>query len=475
VAGQKPTVPKAPLDGAPISHAPLGDAEFAALMAQAGPFEAEPHIAVAVSGGPDSMALTLLAARWAAARSGRVSALTVDHQLRAESAAEARQVGAWLRARAIEHKILNWRGLKPSTGVQDAAREARIELLLNWCSRAGVIHLLYAHQQDDQAVTLLQRLTHGSAPDGLSGMPVAQVRPHGPSAGVRLLRPLLGTPRGRLLATLADVDQDWIEDPSNQAVRFARARLEQSFTALADEGLSVERLARLAARAGEDRAAFDGASAAWLACHASPHPAGFVMVDRQRLAAAPRAILRRILSQLIITVGGNIYPPRGNGIDGLVDALAGEKFSGSTLGGCRVVPRGGRILICREQAAIKDELTLRAGQRGMWDGRFVAYIKSRRRTTESYTVRHLGIKGVVAARAMAGNADIFSAVPAPVRPTLPAYFDLDGLVALPHINFMRKDKSGELRDIEFTLALRPVRSLAPSAFSTLTNGVKFAE
>ena len=104
---------------------PLASAEFDALMAPLGPFEPAPVVAVAVSGGADSLALAVLADRWARARGGRVVALTVDHGLRAGSAAEAARVAEWMAARDISHHLLDWRGAKPEADLQAAAREAR--------------------------------------------------------------------------------------------------------------------------------------------------------------------------------------------------------------------------------------------------------------------------------------------------------------------------------------------------------------
>jgi len=113
-------------------HAPLGADAFAGLMAGLGPFEDRPTLAVAVSGGADSLCLALLAAEWARARGGRAVALTVDHRLRAGSRAEARQVATWLGARGIAHHCLAWTGDKPPSGVQAAARTARYRLLGQW-------------------------------------------------------------------------------------------------------------------------------------------------------------------------------------------------------------------------------------------------------------------------------------------------------------------------------------------------------
>ncbi|HEX6092958.1 MAG TPA: ATP-binding protein, partial [Dongiaceae bacterium] len=111
---------------------PLTDDEFTALMDRLGPFEARPHIAVAVSGGRDSLCLALLLQRWVRRRRGQITALTVDHGLRPDSAAEARTVGRWLRAQKIGHAILTWNRRNqppPESGLQAAAREARYRLL----------------------------------------------------------------------------------------------------------------------------------------------------------------------------------------------------------------------------------------------------------------------------------------------------------------------------------------------------------
>ena len=175
-----------------------GAAEFAGLIETLGPFEQRPRLAVAVSGGPDSLCLCLLAAGWAAAQDGAVSALIVDHGLRPEAAAEARQVAAWLRARRIDHHVLRWAGVKPATGIQAAAREARYRLLGDWCRAAGILHLLLGHHLDDQAETVALREARQSGAEGLAGM--AAVRE---LAGLRLLRPFL---RGAEDASAGDSD-----------------------------------------------------------------------------------------------------------------------------------------------------------------------------------------------------------------------------------------------------------------------------
>src|SRR6185436_2130692 len=186
-------------------------------MAPFAPFETAPTVAVAVSGGRDSLALALLARAWAAGRGGNVIALIVDHGLRAESAGEAATTLGVLRQQGIEGVILCWSGAKPSSAVQEAARAARYRLLREECRRRGVLHLLVAHHADDQAETVAMRAARQSGPDGLAGMSAAVELPE-----VRLLRPLLGVLRSRLTATLIARGVPWIDDPSNADPRFER-------------------------------------------------------------------------------------------------------------------------------------------------------------------------------------------------------------------------------------------------------------
>ena len=179
-------------------------------MARFAPYESSPRVVVAVSGGRDSMALVLLAAEWARARGGDIRAVTVDHGLRPGSAEEAVRVGGWMNAQGIAHDVLTWSTPETESGIEQAARDARYQLLEAYCRDRGALHLLVGHHLSDQLETHAMRLARESGPAGLAGM--AGVRELG---HVRLLRPFLDTPRARLTATLQAREQNWIEDPSN--------------------------------------------------------------------------------------------------------------------------------------------------------------------------------------------------------------------------------------------------------------------
>jgi tRNA(Ile)-lysidine synthase len=305
--------------------------DFSKLLSRLGPFEDRPHLAVAVSGGVDSMALLRLAAAWAHARRGRVTALTVDHGLRAESAAEARQVARWCRTLRVPHAVLRWEGPKPATGIQAAARAARYRLLEDWCAAHAVLHLLVAHHADDQAETIALRRERGSGEDGLAGMAaIVETR------RIRILRPLLAVPKARLVATLVRARQGWIEDPSNRDPRFARTRLR------------VGKLSRRRSSAGKRRSAREARVAAVLAL-AWVHPRGWAEADAGALAAAGAELGGRALARLLRCVGGAEYPPATEKLDALWQALAERRLSqGRTLAFCRIQARDGRLVVARE-------------------------------------------------------------------------------------------------------------------------------
>ncbi|MGX1743298.1 tRNA lysidine(34) synthetase TilS [Bosea sp. NPDC055353] len=204
----------------------------------------ETALLVAVSGGPDSIALLALLAVWAQAP-GRppLHAATVDHGLRPESAEEAAAVAAFCATLGIGHATLRWEGLKPASGLQAEARRARYALLANEARRLGGATLVTAHTLDDQAETMLMRLAHGSGPSGLAGM-----RGRSEVNGVPLVRPLLGIPKARLVATADGRGRPFVRDPSNTDRRFERVRWRETMPILAEQGLTAERLGRLAER-----------------------------------------------------------------------------------------------------------------------------------------------------------------------------------------------------------------------------------
>ncbi len=279
---------------------------------------------LAVSGGPDSTALLVLAARWAKARKRppKLLAITVDHGLRAAAAGEAAAVKRLANRLGVTHRTLRWRGAKPKSGLQEAAREARYRLLAQAAAQAGYEHILTAHTLDDQAETVLFRLARGSGLSGLAGMAHAAPLPARGAGRFFLFRPLLRLPKARLIATLEAAGIPYSDDPPNRDPRFTRARLRDFMPALAKEGLDARGLARLAARVRRADAAIEFAVAAARAALASgPWPArGPVAFATAQFANLPAEVALRLLGRAIAHTGDE-GPVELGKLESLYDSL----------------------------------------------------------------------------------------------------------------------------------------------------------
>lgn len=439
---------------------PVTATDFAAAMAALGPFEPNAHVAVAVSGGADSMALLHLARRWVQDTGSRLVALTVDHGLRAEAAAEARQVGAWARSLGVDHHGLAWAGPHPSAGLQEAARQARYDLLTHWCRSHGVLHLLVAHQRDDQAETVMIRLGSGSGVDGLAGMAAVSVR-----QGVRILRPLLALSRRRLRATLKQAGAVWLEDPSNDDPAFERVRVRRFLHA----GAAIETaedwtglLVRMAGVMGRLRTLRARAVDRWLAKSVAVYDAGYASIRRDDWAALPVAAAALVLARVLVCVSGRPYPPGQDSVDRLARSLHADPRGGGTLSGCRVSSRRGRLLVSREAprgGTAPVELHLDPGASLTWDRRFTVHrLPDGGDGAPDLIVRRLGRDGWAAL----GRAGSTTVVPPVVRPALPSIWSRGRPVHVPHLGFTAPEMSYLAEKIRIRFA--PARPLTPNPF-----------
>ncbi|MBI1203090.1 MAG: tRNA lysidine(34) synthetase TilS [Rhodopseudomonas sp.] len=271
-----------------------------------------PALLLAVSGGPDSTALMVLAARWAKSlrRKPKLVAVTVDHGLRPESKAEAQAVALLARRLGVTHRTLRWTGAKPKAGLPRAARDARYRLLAQAAVKAGARHILTAHTLDDQAETVMIRMMRGSGITGLAAMGRTSPVPGGGGVDCRLVRPLLDLPKLRLIATLTAADIGYADDPTNRDATFTRARLRQLMPVLAGEGLGAGRLALLARRLRRADRAIEAAVDRAMAGLGLPEdetggrrgPVRFAL-DAGAFIALPAEVGLRLVGRLVARVG----------------------------------------------------------------------------------------------------------------------------------------------------------------------------
>ena len=310
------------------SHA-LSSTDIDALFA---PFARAKTLLIAVSGGPDSTALLLMAAEWAKQRSKtRIEAATVDHGLRPESADEAKAVAKLCARLKVGHRVLQWKGVKPTSRLQERAREARYRLLVDHAKAIGADAVVTAHHADDQAETVLFRLLRGSGVAGLRGMDLMSARD-----GMTIARPLMGLKKRDLIAFAKARAAPFIDDPSNTDPRFARTRLRALLTRLGEEGLDADGLDRLARRARETEEAL-----AHLTAEVELRLGSEAAIDARALFAAPIAVGRRILARRIAEAGGRDLSRIGlEKIEALTealrDALNERRAYGANVGGALV-------------------------------------------------------------------------------------------------------------------------------------------
>jgi tRNA(Ile)-lysidine synthase len=380
----------------------------------------------------------LLTAAWCKARRAPLPiALTVDHGLRKESAAEAARVAKWAGQAKVPHETLVWTGRKPAKNIQALAREARYRLIGERLRARGVETLLTGHTLDDQAETFLLRLARGSGLDGLSGMAPVAPYPLQEFAGVWLARPLLGFSHARLIATLRARKQKWIEDPSNANDRFARIQIRNVMPALAEAGATVERVASAAAHLHRARDAIDAAVGALIEGGAELSPWGYALLKTEAFAAAPREVALRALARLIEVLGGGEYPPRFEQTEQALGWLLtpGEGPAGRTLGGCRLARRdSGTVLAAREETALAKEdpvLHLKRGERGLWDRRYLVALDGEAGEGE-FEVRRLGPAGLKAAGTKASLPQV---EPHRIGAAVPALWQGERLAAAPLLGF----------------------------------------
>jgi tRNA(Ile)-lysidine synthase len=388
-------------------------------------------VGVAVSGGGDSTALLLIAWDWARDQGRPLAAATVDHGLRPDSAAEAAGVAALCARLGIPHETLKAEGLGAAAGnLPAAAREARFALLGQWAARRGLAAVLLGHTMDDQAETVLMRLARGSGAEGLAAMQAA-VRRH----GLCWLRPLLGVRREALRALLRARNEAWIEDPTNEDPGYDRVRARRALAALAPLGVSVEGLARTAARLARQRRVLERAMRELAARARTFGPFGEAGLDLAAMAADEEDTALRLLADTLMRVAGAAYRPRFAALEAAWQGMRQGARRRATLAGCLILPaRGGAdaALVCREPAACEPPRPLGGGA-CLWDRRW--RISTTGPWPPGTQVGALGAAGLaaLAAAARAGAwapPKPWAAAARAVRLTTPALWDGGAATAL---------------------------------------------
>jgi len=332
-----------------LTDGDIGDAVAAILDERLAPHAPWP-VAVAISGGGDSLALLLAASAWAKRRGRRLLALNVDHRLQAASAGWAQACADLARRAGADFQALSWNDPRPATGLSAAARDARHRLLADAVRAAGARVILLGHTADDVAEAVLMREAGATTPSPRVWGP-SPAWPQG--RGLFLLRPLLAIGRGDIRDWLAAKGESWIEDPANADLRFARPRARRALSGSPRplEAAPTPDLAPLAAACSD--------------------VAGTLVIDRHRLRDADLLAAARFTAMACLCAAGATRPPRTARLDRLTDALRGKAPLIATLAGARVQADDDLVRFMREPG--RDGLAtvlVQPGETIVWDGRF---------------------------------------------------------------------------------------------------------
>lgn len=392
-------------------------------------------IAVAVSGGADSMALVLLMHEYAQEMGREIVALTVDHGIRPESFAEAGQVGLWLAKYGIAHHIIKWQGQKTATNLQMKARKARYELMADYCSENNIKFLATGHNLNDQAETVLMRLLRGSGVDGLAGMVlVKQI------FDINVIRPLLSITHQNLQQFLRAKNQLWIEDPSNENVKFQRVAVRKLIQSFDDPQLLTKRLVDTAAHMARAKDYISGQLAKNINEIVTYNEAGFYEIKLTEFKSLHQEERYRVLAAALQKISGNVYRPRFENLQLLdIKINNGQMINSCTLYGC-VIAQGKRkidsniLYIYRELAAISPPLEVQANTEIIWDGRFLCQVGDIK--PEALQIGALGASGYQQIYKSDKNLLQHIKLPKKIIYTMPTLFTLEKPLATPHIGYL---------------------------------------
>lgn len=363
----------------------VADKDFDLLLSAQYGFlpESQTKVAVAVSGGGDSIALLHLAHRAAPHAGWTVSAVTVDHGLRPEAAGEAAGVARFCESLGISHTILRWDHGVITGNLMNEARKARERLIREWALAQGIVHVALGHTADDQAETFLMGLGRASGLDGLSGMGSFWRKD-----GVKWSRPLLHHSRAKLRAYLVRHSISWVDDPTNDDDRFTRIKARKALTALAPLGITVESLETSISHLSVARHALKETLLAAVKSHVT-ETVGGLTISHPAYDSLPMDIRRRFLMAAIAWLSGDQYAPRGKALDHVQWRIILGKDA--TLSGCRIRVTDTDVRIMREPRAVASAIS---PPDHLWDNRW----RLDGPTAPGLEVRALGADGLRACK-----------------------------------------------------------------------------
>ncbi|MBD5397896.1 tRNA lysidine(34) synthetase TilS [bacterium] len=309
-------------------------------------------IAVAVSGGSDSLALTLLTNNWAKLNKVKMVAITVDHNLRKNSAREALKVRKWLEKYNIEHHILTYTGEIPTSNIEAIARNYRYKMLFDYCCKNDIQYLFVAHNADEQTETFFLNLSRGSGVYGLCGMPKIQIREN-----INIVRPMLYYSKEEIKKYLKSNHQKWVEDPSNKDNKYKRVRIRKLKKLIDTLELSNERIANTLDNMRRAREAIDFFVNDFIFKSTIEKKNESITLSPNLFAIYPEEVVIRAISKILQELSQKTYPSRFENLKNLYNKIINHNLGGGvTLSNLKISTKKDGVLFI-EKEKIKGKKT----------------------------------------------------------------------------------------------------------------------
>ncbi len=306
-------------------------------------FQLNEDFIVAVSGGPDSLALCFLSKIYSLKKNLKVKYLHVDHKLRNNSTKEARIIKLLLKKLSSNLEILTWKGKKPKSNIQSIARDKRYELLINKAKKLKIKNILLGHHQDDLIENFFIRILRGS---GLNGMVSFDKKTN--QQNINLIRPLLKFLKKDLEQIAKKVFKNYIEDPSNKNEVYKRVKIRNFIKNLENEGLDKDKFwltIKNLKFANESVKYFVKQN---LKDNSTISNLNKFVILNKNFFYQPEEVVFRSLTEVLKIVGKKYYPVRGKKVDKLIDEIKHVNSFKITLGNCIIKKVSNSIIVSKE-------------------------------------------------------------------------------------------------------------------------------
>ena len=386
------------------------------------------NVAIAVSGGADSLALAIISNKFKYKYNYKLIAFTVDHQLRKEAAKEARHVKKLIQDIGIDHYTLVWREEKPNTKIQESSRIARYNLLSEACNKYECNSILLGHHADDQVETFIIRLEANSGLDGLSCMQEKNkiLTSYGQ---INLIRPLINTRKKTLIEICKNNNISWIEDPSNLDMKYSRTKIRK----LLQESDVFENFNHSVALFGKLKLATYKIIYNYMKDSIKFNETGICKMSLDNFKKLPNVFQKSLLNNLIKIVGGKKYPRKSSIINGVIKKIISLENKNTTVGGVYIIINKDSILLSRQiDNSLKAQTLI--SDKNLWDRRFIVCNNTK---NKKITIGPLGEKDyllMIKLNKIQKPSINFNAIK-----TIPTIRVLEEIVSIPHLLYWKSN------------------------------------